>query len=229
MARLRALGISISVSSLRVKPLPVSLVQALQDSGSQSITLAPEAGSERLRRAIAKGVTQQDLLDAAKMLAGRFSSLKLYYMIGLPSETDADVDEIAALSAEAQRAFGREVVVNVTPFVPKAHTPYEREAVCSERLVDERLRRLQSLCRARRLPFRGEDARQAQVQAVLARGDEAVGEALLAQEQPGMRGFWRALEQQGLEAKRYLEAQPVEATLPWGFVALQAQRAGEAS
>jgi radical SAM superfamily enzyme YgiQ (UPF0313 family) len=221
-ARLRAKDLAISVSSLRVRPLSPLLVQALQDSGAQSITLAPEAGSERLRRAISKGVSHDDVLHAAELLAGRFSSLKLYYMIGLPDETDADVDEIVALSAAAQKAFGREVVVNITPFVPKAHTPFERVSVAPEADIEARLKRLQSACRAQRLQFRSEVAWQARVQAVLARGDRAVGEALLAQRRPDARHFLREMVAGGVDPERYLQAQPPEAALPWDFIALGA-------
>ncbi len=219
---LRALDMGISASSLRVRPLSSALVQALQDSGSRSITLAPEAGSDRLRRAIAKGVTRDDVLQAAERLAGRFGSLKLYYMVGLPGETDADVAEIAALSVEVQRLFGRHVVVNVTPFVPKAHTPFEREAFAPLAALEARLRDLQRRCRSAGLQFRSEAAWQAQVQAVLARGDAAVGEVLLAQARPGPRSLWRALAAQGIDAERYLQALPSHEPLPWDFISLDA-------
>jgi radical SAM superfamily enzyme YgiQ (UPF0313 family) len=220
VARLRAEGMTISVSSLRVRPLSPALVQALQDSGARSITLAPEAGSERLRRAISKGVSRDDVLHAAELLAGRFASLKLYYMIGLPGETDADVDEIVTLSAAAQKAFGREVVVNVTPFVPKAHTPFERAAVAPEVDVEERIKRLRGACRAQRLPFRSEAAWQARVQAVLARGDRAVGEELLTQRRPNARHFMREMAAGGVDPERYLQGQPPDVALPWDFISL---------
>lgn len=224
VTELRALDIAISVSSLRVRPLSPVLLQALQDSGARSITLAPEAGSEALRRAIAKGVTHDDVLRAAELAAGRFATLKLYYMVGLPEETDADVDEIVTLSAEVQRAFGRQVVVNVTPFVPKAHTPLARVAVADERIIAERLRRLQSRCRAERLQFRAESAWQAQVQAVLSRGDEAVGEALLALPNSIPRHWLRDARAIGLDVDRYLTTLPAHEPAPWDVVVIDGER-----
>ncbi len=219
---LRALGLGVSASSLRVKPLSPALLQALQDSGARSVTLAPEAGSDRLRRAIAKGVTRDDLLQAAERLSGRFASLKLYYMVGLPGETDADVAEIVSLSAEARRLFGREVVVNVTPFVPKAHTPFERQPLMPLPVLEARLRDLRSRCRAAGLQFRSEAAWQAQVQAVLARGDAAVGEVLLAQTRPNPRRLLRDMAMHEVDAERYLQAQPAQQPLPWDIISLDA-------
>ncbi len=219
VAGLRALGAAISVSSLRVHPLSPALIEALAASGSRSITLAPEAGSERLRRAIRKGVTHQQVLDAAQAVHGRFGSLKLYFMIGLPSEEEADIEELLALAGESARLFGGEVVVNVTPFVPKAHTPYEREAMAPAEVLEARLVRLRQGCKALHLPLRAEGLGEARVQAALARGDKALGLALTAMPRPAPNRLERALQAAGLEMERYLVARPPQMPLPWDFIA----------
>ncbi|MFH1084744.1 MAG: radical SAM protein, partial [Chloroflexota bacterium] len=125
VAGLRQMGAALSVSSLRMRPLSAPLVQALAESGAQVITLAPEAGSERLRRAIHKGVTQDDILAATALVAHQgFETCKLYFMLGLPGETDDDIAELLALVRAIAAIFTRRIVVNLTPFVPKAHTPF---------------------------------------------------------------------------------------------------------
>lgn len=222
-ARLRQMGAALSVSSLRVHPLSLPLLAALAESGSQAITLAPEAGSERLRRAIRKGVTHEQIMRAVEAVRGRFASLKLYFMIGLPSEEDEDIEALLELVGEVARLFQREVVVNVTPFVPKAHTPYQREAMAPAEVLEARLARLREGCRALRTPLRAEGVAESRAQALLARGDLALGEALLALPHTAPARLERALQRAGLETEAYLAARAPQAALPWDFVAASAE------
>jgi len=226
-ARLSEMGAAISVSSLRVRPLAESLIDALEASGSRSITIAPEAGSERLRRLIRKGITHEDILRAAERLRGRFASLKLYSMIGLPTETDEDITELLSLVAEVQTRFDREVVLNVTPFVPKAHTPFQRVAMAEGPVLEARIRQLREGCRALRVQLRAESVDASQVQAVLARGDRRIGEVLLSMERPTARAFPRALRRAGVDMEKELSARPAEAELPWQQVQIGPREAAE--
>jgi radical SAM superfamily enzyme YgiQ (UPF0313 family) len=216
---LRALGAAISVSSLRVRPLSEALLRALAESGSQSVTLAPEAGSERLRRVIRKDISEPDVLAAAEMAARYgFRSLKLYFMIGLPGETDEDIEELLRLTGAVRRLFAREVVVNVTPFVPKGHTPFQHVALASEEVIEGRLARLRAGTAAIGAQLRAEAGEATRVQAILARGDRRLGEALLELRRPVPTRFERALQRQGLDPEAYLGALPPEGPFPWDVV-----------
>lgn len=217
---LGALGAEISVSSLRIAPLSYALIEALVQSGSQSITLAPEAGSERLRHLIRKGITHEDILKAVEAVKGRFASLKLYFMIGLPTEEGADIEELLSLVREIRRLFDRQIVVNITPFVPKAHTPWERMGMAPAPVLEQRLARLREGCQQMRVALRAESVAAARVQAVLARGGSDVGEALLAMPRPTMRFFERAFARIGSTMEEALAEKPSDAPLPWDFVRL---------
>jgi radical SAM superfamily enzyme YgiQ (UPF0313 family) len=223
VAQLREMGAAISVSSLRVHPLSLPLIDALAESGSQSITLAPEAGSERLRRAIRKGVTHEQVIQAVEAVRGRFASLKLYFMVGLPGEQEADIDELLQLVGEVAGLFDRQVVVNVTPFVPKAHTPYEREAMAFAEVLESRLARLREGCRALRVEFRAEGVAEARVQGVLARGDTRLGEILVEMPTCSPARLSRALQRAGIAPEDYLGQRSTRAPLPWDFVRAPSQ------
>lgn len=221
VAALREIGAEISVSSLRIAPLSPALVHALAASGSRSLTLAPEAGSQRLRDTISKGITHDDIMAAVDLAAGEsFESLKLYFMVGLPGETDDDIADLLALAGEIRARFPRHVVVNVTPYVPKAHTPWQRVAMAPSEVVRERLRRLASELRAMRIELRTDGESEAELQAVLARGDTRVGEALAGLTRPAPKAFLRALRQAGVDTTDYTGEQAAEAPLPWDFIDL---------
>ncbi len=216
---LRDMGADISISSLRVKPLPSVLMRALAESGAQSITLAPEAGSERLRRAIHKGITHDDIISAIELVAAHdFRTLKLYFMIGLPGETDQDIAALIQMVEEIEERFPRHIVVNVTPFVPKAHTPFQRAAVCPQDILRARQERIRSTLHSRRIEIRTGSVLEAHTQATLARGDRRIGQALMAMETPSPGRWQSALEEQGLNWQTYLRERDEGEALPWDFI-----------
>lgn len=217
-AGLQALGRGVSVSSLRIRPLAPALVDALAQTGVRSITLAPEAGSERLRTLMRKGITREDIVQAADAIKGRFATLKLYFMIGLPTEEDEDIEELLALVREVHQRFGRQVVVNLTPFVPKAHTPWERMAMAEEPVLQARTARLREGCRRLGIELRAEAVSAARVQAVLARGDAQLGQALLDMPQPSPGRLERAMRGAGVSLEDALAAKEPRAPLPWDWV-----------
>ena len=225
VARLGEMGtpdypVGLSVSSLRVAPLAPALVRALRAGGSRTITLAPEAGSERLRRVINKCVTHDDILQATALAAQeRFETLKLYFMLGLPGEQDADIDELVALAREVKAAFPRHVVVNVTPFVPKAHTPFERVALTPSAVLDERLARLRAGLRSTHIELRAEGVDDTRAQAILARGDQRLGEVLANMPRPSPQRLESALTRAGIDVADYLGERAPDAPLPWDVVA----------
>jgi radical SAM superfamily enzyme YgiQ (UPF0313 family) len=224
---LREMGAGISVSSLRVRPLARKLMGALEASGSRSITIAPEAGSERLRQLIRKGISREDVVQAADDLKGRFASLKLYFMLGLPTETSEDIAEMLDLVAEVKTRFGRQVVLNVTPFVPKAHTPFQRLAMATAPELEARLKQLRDGCRRLRVDLRAEPVASSRVQGVLARGDARIGEVLLSMDAPTPAAFRKALRQEGIRMETELGARPPESPLPWDLIRLGARGPAE--
>lgn len=184
--------VSLSLPSTRVDAFNVELAQGLSRSGRRSgLTFAPEGGSERLRRVINKRVSRDDLI---KTVAAAYSSgwrqVKLYFMCGLPTETDEDVLEIADLARDVIRT-GREVsgrrdircTVSIGGFIPKPHTPFQWAAQLDWQATDDRLSKLRSVIRddrevGRAIGFRYHDGRPGLIEGLLARGDRRVGRVI---------------------------------------------------
>lgn len=219
---LQAMGMQVSVSSLRVDPLPAALLEALAASGTRTLTIAPEAGSERLRRHIHKNVSHEDIIHAAQQAARyRFADLKLYFMVGLPGEQEEDIDALLELVEAVTGAFGGRVLVSVAPFVPKAHTPFERAAMAPTPTLQARLRRLRTALQAMDVRVAFDSLQWATVQAVLARGDRRLGPALAALRAPSLARWNRALRQQELQAADYTRARAADEPLPWEWLRVQ--------
>lgn len=213
---LRERGASLSVSSLRVRPLSETLVRILAESGDQTLTLAPEAGSQRLRKFIQKGVREEDLFLATELAQKyRFRQLKLYFMVGLPTETEGDVQAIVELVGRLGQHFSGQIVVNATPFIPKAHTPFQREAMLPLAELRRRLELLKKGLLSRGALVKHDSLRAAQVQAMLARGDRDVSLALEQLQQPTVTGWELAFQGRRLPIERYLQKRDEQETLPW--------------
>ena len=139
-------------------------------------------------------------------------------MVGLPEETDDDIEALIALTREVAGSFDRNVTVNVTPYVPKAHTPFERVAMASEDVLTARLARRREALGRGRISVRAEGAAGARLQAVLARGDRTVGEALLRMRRPSAGRFERSLRDLGASFADYTRAREPGEALPWDVV-----------
>lgn len=179
--------VNISLPSLRVDAFSVDLAQEVSRVRRAGLTFAPEAGTQRLRDVINKGVTGEDLLRAVESaFAAGWSAVKLYFMIGLPTETRADVEGIAALAhqvLETGRRLGvprgrLTVTVSVSCFVPKPHTPFQWEPMETMDILGEKQALLKSLLKTRGIVFRWHDPRMSFLEGVLARGDRRLGPAL---------------------------------------------------
>jgi radical SAM family uncharacterized protein len=182
-------NVSLSLPSTRVDAFNITLANELSRNGRRSgLTFAPEGGSERLRKVINKMVTEEDLIrTVAAAYSHGWRQVKLYFMCGLPTETDEDVLEIAEL-AKKVIAKGREVsghndircTVSIGGFVPKAHTPFQWAAQLDAATTDERLRKLREEVRSdkrfgRAIGFRYHDGKPGIVEGLLSRGDRRVG------------------------------------------------------
>ncbi|MCE5258017.1 MAG: radical SAM protein [Chloroflexi bacterium] len=217
--RTSALGARLSVSSLRMNTLTDKLLAALAASGERTITLAPEAGSERLRQGMHKGINQDDILRAARMTAQYpFEVIKLYFMVGLPGETEGDLAELVRLTGLVRRNSGHNVIVNITPFVPKAHTVWQRQAMAPTDELNAAYNWLRNACAAERITLRAESVRESVTQALLARGDRTLGELMLTLDHPSGSSLAKAAQIRGLDLATYLGAKGVGEGLPWQFI-----------
>ena len=215
-------GIPFSVASMRADMLTEQITEALAASGLRTMTVAPEAGSERLRAAINKGITEEHVSNAITLAAAKgMRHIKLYYMIGLPGETDADIEETIAMILRMRAQMDElgskgELVISVNGFVPKPWTPYQWAPLCNVRTLKRRFKMLNDgLKKSKHVKLITESLKETVVQSVLARGDRRLGELLLEAHATG-NNLKTVLKQHGLDAEAMAEqAWPLEAPLPW--------------
>jgi radical SAM superfamily enzyme YgiQ (UPF0313 family) len=223
------MGYSISPASLRLDDLTAPIVQMLRESGERSITIAPEAGSDRLRRVINKTVTNQEILDASELIfANGMENLKLYYMIGLPTETDDDLVGIRNLTmsmrdsmmryAKERGRVGR-IVGSVNPLIPKPGTAYQWLPMEDPRVTERKAKRLRELLGGMdNVYFNIKSERHSFYQALLSLGDRRVAPAIEAAERNG--GNWRAaVAESGVDADFYIfRDRSNDSVLPWDII-----------
>ena len=204
-------GAQVSVSSLRVDNLQPELLEVLARGGTRTVTLAPEAGSERMRAKINKAVTQDDILRAADVVgAAGMRRLKLYFMIGLPEEEDADVEEMARLGIEIKarldaHGHGTELVMGVGPLVPKPATAYQHLPQTDGEIVKGRQRILKNAFKKTGIRLRGEGSTWARIDDICSRSDRRLAHAILDMESNSSADWLRAAQTWGLAGP-----------LPWG-------------
>jgi radical SAM superfamily enzyme YgiQ (UPF0313 family) len=229
LRRLLELGYAISPASLRLDDLTEPIVTMLRQSGERSITIAPETGSDRLRRVINKTVTNAEILDRADLIfASGIENLKLYYMIGLPTEADEDLVAIRDLTlalkarmlahARGRGRIGR-IVGSVNPLVPKPGTAYQWLPLEPPAETDRKIKRLRQLTAGiDNVYFTIKSERHSYYQALLSLGDRRVAAAIVAAERNG--GQWRsAVAEAGLDADRILfRDRSGDAWLPWDII-----------
>ena len=214
--------IQFSVASMRADMLTQQIAQALYNSGQRTMTIAPEAGSERMRAAINKGITEEHVRDAINIAAEvGMRHIKLYYMIGLPGEEDADIEEtvqmILRMRAQMDAVGSKgELIISVNGFVPKPWTPYQWAPLCNVRTLKKRFKLLNDgLKKAKHVKLITESLKETVIQSVLARGDRRLGELLLEAHTTG-NNFKTVLKQHGLDAEEMAEQElDFAAPLPW--------------
>lgn len=216
---LQEMGAEISVSSMRVDPISAPLVRAMRASGAQTLTIAPEAGSKRLRDVISKTQTEAQLLEAVALAqALDFPQIKFYFMIGHPTETEEDLEELVAFVRKARGIFKRRIAMNATPFVPKAHTPFQWMPMTPAKVLKKRQSFIQRQLGRDKIAVRSDSPAWAEIQGVLARGDRRLARVLLELPRLTVRDFWATMASQGLERDEYLGQQDVGGTMPWYIV-----------
>jgi radical SAM superfamily enzyme YgiQ (UPF0313 family) len=225
VVRLHQMGAGLSLSSLRIKPLSRLVLAMLAKGGAQTISLAPEAGSPRLRRLIKKGISSDDILEAVSMVAELgIKQLKLYFMIGLPSETSEDVAEISKLAINCKGILdrarsGTRLVLNIAPFVPKAGTPFQRLPMASLATLNQRLALLKKGLAPRGIKLKVESPAWSEVQAVLSRGDAKVARVLASIEEVSLAGWRRAVAKCNFDVDYYAHQRWDDVqSLPWAVI-----------
>jgi radical SAM superfamily enzyme YgiQ (UPF0313 family) len=220
---------SLSVSSLRADSLSKTLIDRLATSGHKTIAIAPEAGSERLRKVINKGVTEEDVLRGADLVFGAgIPNLKLYFIIGLPTETQDDLEEIIRLAEKIRevqlrhaRPAGRigRITLSVNSFVPKPFTPFQWEPMedvqslnRKQRFLEKAVKKIGNMNIIHDLP------KWEFIQALLSRGDRRVGRLLKAAHAKG--GDWKAAARElGINMDFFVtRRRSFDEVLPWDFV-----------
>jgi len=183
-------GGGFSPSSVRLNAFTPEIIHYLRKSGNRSIAIAPEAGSERLRRALNKTFSDAEVIESAVLLAeGGISNIKLYIMIGLPTETDEDIESLLRLTLETREALSRfakksghmpSLTLSISPFTPKSSTPLQHEAFAGIPYLKSVFKKIrQRVMKAGHIRLSGESALNAYVETLLSRGDRRVSEFLL--------------------------------------------------
>jgi radical SAM-linked protein len=222
--------VSVSMPSMRVGTLTPEIMRQIKRVRKTGFTVAPEAGTDRLRRVINKGITEEDLLaTCASAFDLGWKLIKFYFMFGLPTETGEDLAAIGDLARKAlARSPGRNATVTVSAatFVPKPHTPFQWEPQLSMEEGFSRIDAIRKNLRDKRIQLRWGDPRQSFLEGVMSRGDRRLSHLIVAAWQNGARldawndhiniSLWRqAAASLGLELDSYLRRRDFDEPLPW--------------
>jgi len=229
LRELRAMDYRISVSSLRLDQISDELLDALVESKDQQIAVAPETGSDRLRRVINKNLTNDEIVDICGSVFDRgMLTIKLYVMVGLPTETQEDLDEIFILAErikdrmlESGKKFGRagKIIVSLNGFVPKPNTPLQWDAICDERELKRRIKYVcKGLSRIPNVEVRFMSAKIAHEQALFSSGDRTVATVIDAAARNG-GDMQKALNETGVDPAFHTSRdRSYDEFLPWSIV-----------
>lgn len=235
ISRFKEQGVSVSLPSLRIDSFSIDLAKQVQQVRKSGLTFAPEAGTQRLRDVINKGVTEDNLTEAVSAaFKSGWSTIKLYFMIGLPTETDEDVAGIAALAHRVADLYkqlkgrkGAKVTVSVSSFVPKPHTAFQWFGQNSVEEIERKQKLLRSLIKDRSISLNWHDARTSFLEGAFSRGDRRLGKVILRAWQNGARfdgwsehfkyDVWlKAFADEGLDPAFYASRERVLTEyLPW--------------
>ncbi|MBV6343013.1 radical SAM protein [Candidatus Magnetobacterium casense] len=210
-------GVEFSITSLRASKRSVEILALMR--GKNSVSLAPETGSERLRRVINKQITREDIIETATLIFnGGIQTLRLYFMVGLPTETDGDVLESVTLVKELRGLTKRtNIVMSISVFVPKPQTPFQWHPMATTQTVKHRMRLIRDGLKADNVKVFHDVARYAYLEGVLSVGDRRLSRVLeLMNEEPNWK---KACKMAGVSVDFYIHRQkdPAE-PLPWDFI-----------
>lgn len=233
--------VNLALPSLRIDSFSLELMEKAQKVRKSGLTFAPEAGTQRLRDVINKGVTEEDLLNSVSTaFKGGWNGVKLYFMLGLPTETEEDIEGIAKLGAKVvdvymgipreQRARGLDVTISASSFVPKPFTPFQWDAQDSIKLLKEKQYFLKSKIKSKFIRFNWHASEVSLLEAVFARGDRRTGKVLLRAWERGCKfdgwgehfkfeEWMRAFEECGIDPGFYANRKRAfDEVLPWDHI-----------
>lgn len=232
--------VSLSLPSLRLDSFSMDLMQKVQKVRKSSLTFAPEAGTQRMRDVINKGITEEDLMNAAKMaFEGGYSSIKLYFMIGLPYETLEDVEGIGHLSKKVvdeyfkvdkdKRGKGLKITTSVSSFVPKAFTPFQWAKQNTMEELHVKQMALKGTITDRKIKYNYHEAPVSVLEGVFARGDRRLSKVLLKAVEKGIRldgwsevfdydKWMESFEECGIDPMFYTRERSFDEILPWDMI-----------
>lgn len=231
---------SLSLPSLRIDNFSMELMQRVQKVRKSALTFAPEAGTQRMRDIINKGITEEDILNSARTaFSGGYQSIKLYFMIGLPYETLKDVEGIPELAQKILDVYfeeprekgsrGVSITISVSSFVPKPHTPFQWAAQDSRELLREKQRVLCDSIRSRKIKLNYHDSELSVLEGVFARGDRRLCAVLERAVNNGCRfdgwteqfrydAWLKSFEECGISPESYTRERGYDEILPWDII-----------
>lgn len=241
LPRLEKAKINLSVPSLRADNFSTELTKRISGVRKSSITFAPEAGSQRLRDVINKNLSEEDILGACRvMFESGWSRVKLYYMLGLPTETNEDIEGIAEMAdsvvhlwrtCDRDRALTKQLSISLSTslFIPKPFTPFQWERMCTPDEMYEKIGVLKSKLKARAVSYAYHDPKTSMLEGVFARGDRKLGKVIFSAWQKGCRfdsweehfkfdSWMEAFAQSGLDPYFYLRERGEDEILPWSHI-----------
>ena len=240
-------SISLSLPSLRADNFSIELMERVQHVRKSGLTFAPEAGTQRLRDAINKNLTEEDLLKTCETaFSGGWNAVKLYFMLGLPTETDEDVIGIADLAQKVlwtwkrtakNKSRGVRITVSTSCFVPKPHTPFQWEPQVSREEYQRKVQLLRSHLKEKAITYNWHDPDTSFLEAVLARGDRRLADVLEKAVEKGAKldawseyfrldRYLEAFEACGLDPAFYANrVRNTEETLPWSMLSVGVEEA----
>ncbi len=209
--RISDLNLNMSVASFRADSVTEELVKILAKSGLKTLTIAPEAGSKKLRKVINKGIEEEHIFNTINLgiNAGIFN-YKLYFMVGLPFENDEDISELINLTKSVRKFMDEKkskglLTISINPFVPKPFTPFMWVKMEDKKTIKSRIRLIEKSLKHEKIKVIFESPKEAEIQGILARGDRRLGGAILsAAEKGGAKFFLEALREQNIDYKGYL-------------------------
>ncbi|MBN2829318.1 MAG: TIGR03960 family B12-binding radical SAM protein [Candidatus Cloacimonetes bacterium] len=229
----------ISLPSLRVDTLDSNLTELLNRLGQKGLTIAPEAGSQRLRNVINKNISEEEIMEGVQVaLQNGWRVIKLYFMIGLPFEKIEDIWGIIELVEKIVSLAGKKLSINITlsPFIPKPFTPFQWAGMFTRDEIYHRVRLIKDrLARFRFIKVRYHDIESSQLEAILTRGDRRIGNVIKRavdkgacfdgwQERFNFSIWQSALEEEGITLEECLRSFNLEERLPWDHISIKVNR-----
>ncbi|MHB8154969.1 MAG: TIGR03960 family B12-binding radical SAM protein [Candidatus Omnitrophota bacterium] len=229
-------AVNLSLPSLKASSLLGNVSMLIAKIKKTGLTFAPEAGTARLRQAMAKDFSEEEFFQAiAQAYRAGYQHLKLYFLIGLPDERQADlqgiIDFAQSASDEKRKINGSAAQINISinPLIPKPHTPLQWQKMDSMEAIKEKQIYLKSHCKNRKLKFNFHDSQMGFLEGVLSRGDRLLGKVILSAYKKGARfdawsnhfsfDKWQeAFSESGINPQKYLDEKPTTALLPWDFI-----------